>query len=209
MLHVFVDESGIPGDTPNFIIAFAFFPNMNYKKCVLDIKREIRVLKGKEPRELHFHDMSHELKGEFLTKLVSVGGRFGYIHIEKDRINEDFKTHPNNNLMYNLILFYLIENLVKCGYSKNHITVYVDQRSDNKIIKRELATYLPMKVDPILLNNYRLFVRWEKSHNSKGIQCADSVCGGVYRKFTKNDYRYYDIIKQNLIVKRENLFGKS
>jgi hypothetical protein len=46
MLHVFVDESGIPGDTTNFIIGFAFFSDMNYKICVDDIKRKIKLLKG-------------------------------------------------------------------------------------------------------------------------------------------------------------------
>ncbi len=208
MLHVFVDESGLPGETPNFIIGFAFFSDTNYKSCVDIIKTKIKVLRGKEIRELHFHDMAPELKEEFLKLLTSVGGKFGYIHVEKERINQEFREHPNNNLMYNLILFYLIENLVNSGYSEDHITVYVDQRSDNKIIKRGLATYLPMKINP-LLNGHRLYVRWEKSHNSRGIQCADSVCGSVYRKFTKNDYRYYDIIKRNLIVKREYLFGKS
>jgi len=208
MLHVFVDEAGIPGDTPNFIIGFAFFSDRNYKICVDDIKRKIKLLKGKEPRELHFHDMSPELKEEFLKRLVGAGGKFGYIHVEKEKLNEKFKKHPDNNLMYNLILFYLIENLVKSGYSEDHITVYVDQRSDNRIIKRGLATYLPTKVNPHL-NGRRLYVRWEKSHNSRGIQCVDSICGSVYRKFTKDDCRYYDIIKQNLVVKREYLFGRS
>jgi hypothetical protein len=207
MLHVFVDESGIPGDTPNFVIAFAFFSDMNYKLCVDDIKQKIRVFKGTCPRELHFHKMSHEIKIDFLSQLVGVGGKFGYIHVERDRINEEFKTHPNNNLMYNLILFYLIENFVKSGYGEDHITVYVDQRSDNKVIKRGLATYLPTKVNPYL-NGRSLHVRWEKSHNSRGIQCVDSISGSVYRKFNKEDYRYYDIIKSNFVVKRDYLFKK-
>ncbi|MGA9097482.1 MAG: DUF3800 domain-containing protein [Methanotrichaceae archaeon] len=206
MLHVFVDESGIPGDTLNFVIGFAFFSDTDYKTCVDNIKLKIKILKGKEPKELHFHDMTPELREKFLGGLVDVGGKFGYIHAQKDRINEEFRDHPNNNLMYNLILFYLIENIVKSGYSEDHITVYVDQRGDSKTIKRGLATYLPRKINP-LLNGYRLYVRWEKSHNSRGIQCADSICGSVYRKFTKNDYRYYDIIKRNLVIERANLFG--
>ena len=208
MLHIFVDEAGIPGNTPDFVIGFAFFSDINYKICVDDIKRKIKALKGIEPKELHFHDMSLEIKEEFLRHLVNVGGKFGYIHVEKDRINEEFKAHPNNNLMYNLILFYLIENLVKSGYPDDHITVYVDQWSNNRAIKRGLATYLPTKVNPYL-NGHRLHVRWEKSHNSRGIQCADSICGSVYRKFTRADYRYYDIIKSNLVVKRDYLFRKS
>jgi len=208
MLHVFVDEAGVPGDTPNFVIAFAFFSDTNYKVCVDNIKLKIKTLKGKEPKELHFHDMHHEIKEEFLRLLVEVGGKFGYIHVRREKFKEEFQIHPNNNLMYNLILYYLIENLVKSGYNEDHVTVYVDQRCDNRIIKRNLATYLPAKVNPYL-NGHRLYVRWEKSHNSRGIQCVDSICGSVYRKFTKEDYRYYDIIKYNVVVKREHLFGKS
>ncbi len=57
MLHVFVDEAGVPGSTLHFMIGFAFFPDENYKLCVDNIKRKIKSVKGKEPRELHFHDL--------------------------------------------------------------------------------------------------------------------------------------------------------
>jgi hypothetical protein len=65
-----------------------------------------------------------------------------------------------------------------------------------------------MKVNP-LLDNRRLYVKWERSHNSRGIQCADSICGSVYRRFEKGDSRYYDIIKSNFVVTRDYLFGKA
>ena len=54
MLHVFVDESGLPGETPNFIIGFAFFSDTNYKSCVDIIKTKIKVLRGKEIRGATF-----------------------------------------------------------------------------------------------------------------------------------------------------------
>jgi hypothetical protein len=208
MLHIFVDEAGVPGITTNFIIGFAFFPDENYKICVDNTKSKIKMLKGKEPKELHFHDTSPEIKMEFLAELAKLGGRFGYIHVQKERIKEEFQKHPDNNLMYNLILFYLIENLIKKGYSEDHITLYVDQRSTDRAIKRDLAKYLPMKINP-LLNNKRLYVKWEKSHNSRGIQCADFICGSVYRRFEKSDGRYYDIIKANFIITRDHLFRKA
>lgn len=207
MLHIFVDEAGVPGTTSNFVIGFAFFPDMNYKICVDDTKSKIRAVKRKEPKELHFHDMGPEIKMDFLANLVDLGGNFGYIHVQKEKIREEFRTHPDNNLIYNLILFYLMENLVKSGYRDDHITVYVDQRSTNKDIKRDLTKYLPTKINP-LLNCTRLHVKWERSHNSRGIQCADSICGSIYRRFEKNDTRYYDIIKPNFVVSRDYLFGK-
>ena len=49
-----------------------------------------------------------------------------------------------------------------------------------------------MKVNP-LLKDRRLYVKWERSHNSRDTG-ADSICGSVYRKFEKNDSRYYDVI---------------
>lgn len=49
MLHIFIDEAGVPGITQNFIIGFSFFPNKNYKLCVDNIKSKIKKLKGKEP----------------------------------------------------------------------------------------------------------------------------------------------------------------
>jgi hypothetical protein len=206
MLHIFVDESGVPGASENLVIGFAFFADMNYKICVDAIKLKIKASKGDEPKELHFHKMHPVIRKEFLSRLVELDGKFGYIHVTKAKLNENFKKHPDNNLMYNLVLFYLIENLVNKGYSDDNITVYVDQRSSNKDIKRGLSRYLPMKINP-LLGTKRLYVRWEKSHNSRGIQCADSICGGANRKIEKGDNQYYDIIKKNCIVARENLFG--
>jgi hypothetical protein len=203
-----VDEAGIPGTTSNFVIGFAFFPDKNYKLCVDTIKSKIKEMKGKDPKELHFHDMWPEIKMEFLADMTELNGKFGYIHVQKEKINSGFQNHPDNNLIYNLMLFYLIENLVIGGYSDDHITVYVDQRSTNREIKRDLARYLPMKVNP-LLDNRRLYVKWERSHNSRGIQCADSICGSVYRRFEKGDSRYYDIIKSNFVVTRDYLFGKA
>ena len=208
MLHIFVDESGVIGSTENFVIAFAFFPDAaNYKKCVDKAKSETIGMHGKNIREIHFHKLNPLVKKDFLRCLVEVDGHFGYIHVNNSRLNEKFKNHPDNNLMYNLMLFYLIENFVKSGFSNDHIVLYVDQRSSNKNIKRKLSSYLPQKINP-LLDSKRLYVRWEKSHNSRGIQCADSISGSVYRKLAKNDSQYYNIIKHNFVVKRNNLFGK-
>jgi hypothetical protein len=148
--------------------------------------------------------MSPEIKVEFLSNLSDLKGMFGYIHVQKDEIDKPFHSHPDNNVIYNLMLFYLIENLVNNGYSTEHITLYIDQRSTNRAIKRDLARYLPSRINP-LLKNKRLYVKWERSHNSRGIQCADSICGSVYRRFEKNDSRYYAIIKPNFITASEFL----
>ena len=208
MLHVFVDEVGDFGfnferhSSRHFLIGFAFFPDEDYKQSVEAVKDTIQTISGKRPRELKFRSSSQRIREELLNRLVEDGGRFGYIYVKKPKIYARLRNHPEINYFYNQMLNYLIENLIKQERAHRDIIVYVDQRSSNKEIKKDLSTYLPRNINPILKGK-RLYVRYERSHNSRGIQCADFVCGSAFRKIERNDDRYFEILKDSVIVKRE------
>jgi len=208
MLHVFVDEVGDFGfrferhSSRHFLIGFAFFPDEDYKQSVEAVKDTIQTKSGKSPRELKFRSSSQRIREELLGRLVEDGGRFGYIFVKKQKIHTRLRNHPEINYFYNQMLNYLIENLIKQEGAHKDIIVYVDQRSSNKEIKKDLSTYLPRNINPILKGK-RLYVRYEKSHSSRGIQCVDFVCGSAFRMIEKDDDRYFEIIRDRVIVKRE------
>jgi len=206
MLHVFVDESGDPGfkagSSKYFLLGFAFFPTENYKNSIDYIKDDIRSKTGRVPKEIKFNKSSHEVRMQLLNNLVYNNGKFGYIYVEKIRIYEYLRGHPEINYIYNQMIFYLIENLIEQEHIVDHITLYIDQRSKNKDIKKNISTYLKRQIDPILSPN-RLHARFEKSHNSRGIQCADCICGSVRRMLESEQRQYFEIIRHNIIIRRE------
>ncbi|WP_422286884.1 DUF3800 domain-containing protein [Methanothrix sp.] len=41
------------------------------------------------------------------------------------------------------------------------------------------------------------------SHNSRGVQCADCICGSIHRILERDESVYFDLIRQNIIICRE------
>lgn len=208
MLHVFVDESGDlgfdfeKGATEYMVIGFAFFQNKNYKLSIDNIKTAIESKSRTHIREIKFSASSPSVRRALLNQLVAANGKFGYVYINKRRVYDYLQKHPSNNYLYNKLVYYLIENLIREEGIRDHITIYIDERSKNKEIKKSISRYLQDQIDPIL-SPFSLHVRFERSHNSRGIQCVDSVCGSIFRMVAKNDNQYYEIIKNNLVVERE------
>lgn len=206
MLHIFIDESGDPGfktgSSQHFMMGFAFFPTESYKKSIDYIKNDILSKTGKVPKEIKFNKSSHEMRITLLQMLVNNNGQFGYIYVDKNKIYEYLRGHPEINYIYNQMIFYLIENLVEQEQIRDHITLYIDQRSKNKDIKKNISTYLKRQIDPIL-SPYRLHARFEKSHNSRGVQCADCICGSVHRMIERDERQYFELIKHKIIIRRE------
>lgn len=206
MLHIFIDESGDPGFKPGsskyFLMGFAFFPTKNYKNSIDTIKYTIQSRTGKSPKEIKFNKSSHEMRVLLLQKLVDNNGKFGYIYVDKIKIYDYLRYHPEINYIYNQMIFYLIENLIEREQMRDNITLYIDQRSKNKEIKKNISTYLKRQIDPIL-SPHRLHARFERSHNSRGVQCADCICGSIHKMIERNENPYFELIKDNILIKRE------
>jgi len=71
-----------------------------------------------------------------LHHIINNNGRFGYIYVDKMKIYEHLRYHHNINYIYNQMIFYLMENFVGQTQIRDDITVYIDQRSKNKNIKK-------------------------------------------------------------------------
>lgn len=208
MLHVFIDESGDlghkfeKGSTKHFVMGFATFPGVDYKGSIDSVKSFIKSGSGKAPKEIKFNKSSHETRILLLEKLVENNGKFGYIYVEKEKIYPYLRDHPNINYIYNQMIFYLIENFIVQEEIQDHVTLYIDQRSKNKEIKKNISTYIERQINPIL-SPYRLHARFERSHNSRGVQCADCICGSVRRMVEVQNRVYVDVFRHNIVVRRQ------
>ena len=106
------------------------------------------------------------------------------------------------NYVYNQMVCYLLENVIKNATVEENIRVYMDRRSSNKEIMKDVDRYLPQQLN-WLISPYKLKIILERSHNSRGIQCADFICGSAYKNIERRDDRYYNIIKNNIILEKE------
>jgi hypothetical protein len=208
MLNVFIDEAGDQGfnfedgSSKHFLIGFAFFPTTRYKECVDSVKQGIAARCGKPPEHLHFKASKKADRKDLLHKMVEVGGKFGYIYEQKEKVYEYLRKHPKVHYNYNQMACYLLESLIKKERVNENIYLFISQRSSDKDIKKGLATYLSTRIDRIIKPN-RLYPGFVKPYNSGGADCADFVCSSVYRMIEKGDSQYYEIIKKNTIVSRE------
>ena len=172
------------------------------------IKAEIKSRCGRTPKELKFNSAEDDIRKSFLNLLVEAGGKFGYVYVNKKSIYTHLRTHPEINFTYNQLVYYLLENLIKNERIKEHITVYIDQRSNQRDIKKDLAAYIKSNIDR-LLEPKQIYLRFERSHNSRGIQCADFVCGSAYDFRHEKRPDYYDIIKNEFVVKKDLILKKT
>jgi len=126
MLHIFVDESGDPGfkisSSQYFVMGFAFFPTESYKNSIDKIKNDIRSRSGKAPKEIKFNKSSHEVRIQLLRKLVENNWQFGYIYVNKVKIFEYLREHPEINYIYNQMRI-PIYSVYRLEFSKFHTSV--------------------------------------------------------------------------------------
>jgi hypothetical protein len=210
-MYIFVDEAGDLGfqfhkaSSTYFTIGCAHFPTTSYKNCVDLVKDTIvqdRGGRGEAPKELKFSRSSKRYRRDFLSQLVGVAGRFAFIYVDKRKIYPHLRESANINYVYNQMVCYLLENVIKSATVDENVRVYMDRRSSNPEIIKDIDRYLPQRLN-WRISPYKLKVIFERSHHSRGVQCADLICGSAFKKIERGDDRYYNIIKSNLILEKE------
>lgn len=208
MLNIIIDEAGDQGfnfekgSSRHFLLGFAFFPTTSYKKSVDSVKKEIAGYSGKVPEHLHFNKSSTRVRKKLLTKMVEVNGRFEYIYEDKDKIYDYLRTKNNIHYNYNQMIYYLIDTLIVNESVDEDIVVFISPRSSDKKIKKGLAKYISTQIDGVL-EPHRLYSNFVKPHSSRGADCADFVCGSIFKMIEKIDPQYHEIIKNNIVVGKE------
>ncbi len=210
-MYIFIDEAGDLGfqfhkaSSTHFVIGCAQFPTTSYKNCVDRVKDSIVTARGgggEAPKELKFSRTAKRYRPDFLSQLVDVGGRFGIIYVDKRKVYPHLRESSKINYVYNQMVCYLLENVIKNATVEENIRVYMDRRSSNKEIMKDVDSYLPQQLN-WRVSPYKLKIILERSHNSRGIQCADFICGSAYKNIERGDDRYYNIIKSNIILEKE------
>ena len=62
----------------------------------------------------------------------------------------------------------------------------------------DFDNYISMKKS-FVSNTNKLVVKHELSHNSAGLQIVDFICGSIFQHYERNNFEYFDIIKEKCI----------
>jgi len=203
-VHIFIDEAGDPGvkfkegSSRYFIVGAAFFPDVDYFDCVNYIRVLKRNKKNEPLEEVKFNSTLPEPRLEMLKLLVGAKGKFGYIYV--DKMTYDLKSPKSNFSHYHDMVSCLIRNLIGTLGINRNVRILIDERSKEKHRKPKLSTSLHKEINPVLKEK-DFSVHILRSDECNGLQCVDFICGSVFQMIERQKDYYYNIIKNNLILK--------
>jgi len=206
MFYVFLDESGDLGFSDKssrwFILTMVF--TSNHRKIEKCIKRVHHNLKKKYKRvaELHAYHSDAITKKRILQLLSATEDlKILCIVLNKKKVYVDLQNQKT--LLYNYTANILLDRLSnkKVYNTGDKIQICIDQRETNKFLKENFKDYLNNNLAKRGNNNFEIKIR--PSQAEKCLQAVDFISWAIFRKYEKNDYEYYEIIKNKVI--EENL----
>jgi len=150
--------------------------------------------KGKRRRlvpELKGNTTTFEVKEYFFRQLSGV--RFGLyaLTLNKERLYAELQKQKERlyNYLARLILDQLpLENAVEA------VNLVLDKRK-NKKERREFNSYIARELVNRLPPDVRLRIIHEDSVNNHCLQATDVFCWGIFRKYERQDNRWYEVFQ--------------
>ena len=198
-MHIFLDESGDlgfnTGGSKYFTIAVAI--TSKPKHIYRPVKRIKEEYKIPSSTELKSYNTSPNIKFNLLHTAAKQPIDIHYITVEKAKVFSVF--HNNSNVFYNYMVGLLLVDVISAAPSNTHVMLKVDKRIENIKIGRQLNEYIKgeiwiKKARP----DIELTIIHEESHNCLGLQFADIVSNGIFRKYERKNPDYYDVIKPQI-----------
>lgn len=206
MAYIFLDESGDLGfksTSSNWFLFTIVLTNDHRKieKCVRNAHQRL-ARKYKKVGELHAYHAQPAVRKKLLSDLAQIEDlKILCIVLNKKKVYVDLQNQKN--YLYNYTANILLDRLHKKQIldTKEPIELYIDQKDTNKFIRENFEIYLKQNLTK--KRNGRINIQIKPSHTEKCLQAVDFLSWSIFRKYERNDYEYYEIIKSKII--EENL----
>ncbi|HUT96165.1 MAG TPA: DUF3800 domain-containing protein [Candidatus Paceibacterota bacterium] len=206
MFYIFLDESGDLGfgnkSSRWFILTMVLTGNhRKVEKCVKRVHHNLKK-KYKRVAELHAYHADEITRKRILQLLSETEDlKILCIILNKKKVHTDLQ--GQKNLLYNYTANILLDRLANKKVYNTHdkIQIYIDQRETNKFLNENFKNYLNRNLVRKGSNNFEIKIR--PSQAEKCLQAVDFISWAIFRKYEKNDYEYYETIKNKII--EENL----
>lgn len=214
MKYIFLDESGDLGfnfkkknTSKHFIVTFLFI-NDDLKKIEKIVQKTHLELSKKYRRKigvLHAVKEKPATRRRMLKRLSEVNCSVLIICLDKENVYPELKKDKQS--LYNNITATLLGKTFsyrhdRCG-SKTYLIA--SRRETNKVFNENFRSYLNKRAR----KNYKqeIEISIKTPAQQKILQLVDFVSWAIFRKYEKNDFEYYNLIK-NKIVEENYFFPK-
>jgi len=208
-MYVYLDESGdlgfAQGSTKYFTVAFAVVENpVPFRRCVKRVKEKYHI-----PRdvELKGHATRETIKRDLLSRFAKLDIEVHAITVRKTNVEP--KLQRDTNILYNYVVgLSLVERILEEPANAT-VIVNVDRRiiavtsgfNFNKYVRYKIW-YERERQDIDLGINHL------DSHESYAIQGIDVICNSIFRKYSSNNYKLFNIIQGKVKSDKRLFFGK-
>lgn len=199
-----MDESGDLGFSKKSSKWFMFTLAITSDKRSLErvIKAVWKPLKKKHKKlgELHAYHATNVTRTRILQKLSEVEDlKVLCLILNKQKVYIDLQNQKN--YLYNYTANILLDRLHQKGVLKNgDIELYIDRKDTKKSLTENFISYLEKSMKNRKGNPMK--VTLHTSHENKSIQAVDFISWSIFRKYERNDYEYYELIKEKIVDER-------
>ncbi|MGD9116862.1 MAG: DUF3800 domain-containing protein [Dehalococcoidia bacterium] len=208
-MYVYLDESGdlgfAPASTSFFTIAFVIVENPSlFKRCVKKVKMKHRI---PQDVELKGSSTQQTIKEDLLRRLVKLDMEIHAITVNKASVASRLRT--NTNILYNYMVgLSLVERILEEPLD-SQVIVEVDKRITSVTSGFNFNDYLKYKIwYEAKRQDIDLHINHLESHRAYAIQGIDVICNSIYRRYSSNNERLFNIIRSKLKGEKRLFFGK-
>ena len=210
-MYIFIDESGnFKGDKEDYFIVGGFVTNDSRRTAKAFRRWQHTKFSNKKLRyrtEVKFADtrLTDELRLKTLFYFIKQDIRVFYSFLHKKNIPEEFRKRKGleSGRLYAEIVAETLGLLSPTADPE--FRVFLDRRDLKGISQTEFRELLRLDLLPKLPARALIQIESIDSVTNPNIQIADWICGALYRYYTnrKNGQKFYDIIKNNIVVSKE------
>ncbi len=202
MIYVFLDESGDLGFKKSssrwFVITIAIISDARALERV--IKKVWKYLKTKHKSlgELHAYHADSHTRTRVLKKISEIADlKIQCVVLNKEKVYIDLQNQKN--YLYNYTANILLERLhsQKLLGVNEPINVYIDRKDTKKKLRENFIDYLTTSMKS--RRDGEFSVALHSSHENKSLQAVDFISWAIFRKYERDDYEFYEIIKEKII----------
>ncbi len=194
LYYVFIDESGTLPDPKDKFIVVAGVGVKKIKEAENLVSRTLKSLRQRKIKikELKFYSAGERTKRQVLSGIVSAG--FEIFVVAVDKKGRKIPDTPNNfallvSELINEIHFWQKERKFKIIIDR-HFHRKIDEKNFNRSLKNNIKQDLVFEIQHV--NGQENFI----------VNLADFVAGSVLAKYNKNNFRFYDIIKESILIEK-------
>ena len=205
MTYIFLDESGDLGFKKSsskwfiFTIAMVSSPR-SLERVVKKIWRPLKK-KYKKLGELHASHEKDITRKRVLKQLSEVSDlKVFCVVLNKKKVYVDLQSQKN--YLYNFTANILLDRLhnKEALDAKESIHLYIDRKDTKKVLRENFIKYLTSSMKKRRDGNFK--VELHSSHENKALQAVDFISWAIFRKYERNDYEFYELIKSKITDER-------